>query len=262
MSLALLNLGCGRRRHPAWTNTDLHPETPEVITVDVRAPLPFDAAEFDAAYASHVLEHLAPDAGERLVREMFRVLKPRGVIRVVVPDLEGICRSYLGELERAACGEPEAIERHVWMTVELIDQMTRTRPGGLMLRWWFQEHVPAEAFVIERLGRESESTIAEFRQRVADGSRTPIPPGRWTDVPEPSDDQLLAFRRTGEAHRWMYDRVSLGRLLGVAGFVDIAVRSAQESLVPGWTEYGLDADESGRAHKPDSLYLEAVRPAE
>ena len=54
----LLNLGCGGRRHPAWTNVDLVPAGPDVIAADLRQPLPFAAGSFQAVYAAHVLEHL------------------------------------------------------------------------------------------------------------------------------------------------------------------------------------------------------------
>ena len=52
----LLNLGCGRRRHPAWRNADLAPDGPDVVGIDLRKPLPFSAGAFTAVYAAHVLE--------------------------------------------------------------------------------------------------------------------------------------------------------------------------------------------------------------
>jgi len=50
--------------------------------------LPFEDARFDAAYASHVLEHL-PDPVAAL-REVHRVLRPGGVVGVCSPDNGGI----------------------------------------------------------------------------------------------------------------------------------------------------------------------------
>ncbi|MBL9118707.1 MAG: methyltransferase domain-containing protein [Phycisphaerae bacterium] len=258
----LLNLGCGRRRHPAWTNADLVPATPEVLRVDLREPLPFGNGEFDGVYASHVLEHLSPARGRRLVAEIRRILKPGGTVRLVVPDLEALCRRYLLELERAARGEAGANERHAWMTIELIDQMTRVRSGGLMLRWWRRDPVPAEDLVVERLGAEARDGLAWVRRRRAEagaeGREKALDAKTWLEESEPSAEEQTAFRMTGEAHRWMYDRVSLSQLLQGEGFAEPAVRTAHESRIEGWGEYLLDADAQGRPHKPDSLFVEAI----
>lgn len=253
----LLNLGCGRRRHPAWTNADLAPLSPEVMRVDVREPLPFLDCEFDAVYSSHVLEHLAPDAARRLLREIHRVLRPEGLCRVVVPDLEGICRAYLRELDAAAHGDRAAATRHEWMVVELVDQMTRTRSGGLMLRWWHREPIPAEGFIAERMGATAREEIAKIRAkagRVIQSDET------WDALPEPPPDERARFLATGEAHRWMYDRISLAQALARAGLDDARTVAASESGIRGWGEYGLDASADGAAHKPDSLYMEARKP--
>jgi predicted SAM-dependent methyltransferase len=63
----LLNLGCGTRRHAAWTNVDLVPAGPDVIAVDLRRPLPFPDGSFQAVYSAHVLEHLVPAEAGRLL---------------------------------------------------------------------------------------------------------------------------------------------------------------------------------------------------
>jgi hypothetical protein len=67
------------------------------------------------------------------------------------------------------------------------------------------------------------------------------------------------FRQTGEVHRWMYDRVSLRRLLESCGFAQVADCRAAESRIDGFSVYGLDVVQ-GRARKPDSLFMEATKP--
>jgi len=57
--------------------------------------LPFPNASATAIYASHVLEHLYREEGQRLMAETFRVLQAGGVLRVVVPDLRAIVEEYL-----------------------------------------------------------------------------------------------------------------------------------------------------------------------
>ena len=126
-----LNLGCGDRFHPAWTNVDLAPCAPGIIKHNLNQALPFDDDGFDAVYLSHVLEHFEPNAGLRLLAECHRVCAPGGVLRVVVPDLEMIVRLYLKYLEDAVAGNEKAVPRYHWMTLELFDQMVRTQSG-----WW------------------------------------------------------------------------------------------------------------------------------
>ena len=72
--------------------------------------------------------------------------------------------------------------------------------------------------------------------------------------------QLGRFRRGGEVHLWMYDRHSLARLLQEAGFEDPQVVGPSESQIPDWTSYHLDTEPDGIVYKPDSLYMEAVKP--
>jgi predicted SAM-dependent methyltransferase len=50
--------------------------------------LPFDDAAFDFIFSEHFLHHLFFDDALALLRECTRVLKPRGVIRTVVPDAD------------------------------------------------------------------------------------------------------------------------------------------------------------------------------
>lgn len=62
--------------------------------------------------------------------------------------------------------------------------------------------------------------------------------------------------KTGELHRWMWDRHSLGRVLRDLGFENVCQKSAATSSVPELQFSSLDSVE---AH-PYSLYLEARKP--
>ena len=72
------------------------PWRPDVIVHDVIRTLPFQDNSLDGIYASHILEHLYLDEAKQLLQECFRVLRPNGVLRVVVPDLRAIALEYLG----------------------------------------------------------------------------------------------------------------------------------------------------------------------
>jgi len=49
----------------------------------------------EAVYASHVLEHLHDDEARNLLRECHRLLRPNGVVRIVVPDLQSLVQRYI-----------------------------------------------------------------------------------------------------------------------------------------------------------------------
>ena len=258
----LLNLGCGSRRHPAWTNVDLHPVGADVIAADLRQPLPFTDGCFTAVYAAHVLEHLAPGVAFNLLKECRRVLRPTGIVRVVVPDLERVARDYLASLDRAAASDATADDRweHRWMTVELLDQLVRTRPGGAMRRWWSCDPVPCHELIKTRLGVEATAGImALAEQRRRTGAAAVAPEAILRDTP-PSARATARFAARGERHLWMYDHLSLAELLAAAGFIDVRRMAAAESRIPDFTAAGLDADPTGAPHKPDSLFMEAACP--
>jgi predicted SAM-dependent methyltransferase/GR25 family glycosyltransferase involved in LPS biosynthesis len=110
-----LNLGCGAQVHPEWTNVDIMPQHPGAFNHDLNKPLPFADASFEVVYHSHVLEHLTKEQGKAFVAECYRVLKPGGILRVVVPDLETIALLYPENLDKAESGDGRASDRHKWM---------------------------------------------------------------------------------------------------------------------------------------------------
>jgi hypothetical protein len=74
------------------------------------------------------------------------------------------------------------------------------------------------------------------------------------------DFKEVLFRRSGEVHQWMYDRLSLQRLLESHGFEQVRRCTAHESRIADFASYELDAV-GGQVRKPDSLFMEAAKPA-
>jgi len=250
-----LNLGCGSQVNLAWTNVDIMPRHPGVINHDLNKRLPFADASFEAVYHSHVLEHLTKEQGKSFVEECYRVLKPGGILRVVVPDLETIAKLYLENLYKAEAGDGPASDRHEWMLLELLDQMVRENSGGEMGRYFQLNPMPAEDFVIARLGHQVLEVIRPMRANPALRNR-PFP-----QLPRPIDPMEAArFRQTGEIHKWMYDRRSLGKLLADSGLERVEVKKAWESSIPEFDKYLLDRMPDGSTRKPDSLFMEAIKP--
>ncbi|GAB5496838.1 MAG: hypothetical protein Phyf2KO_19180 [Phycisphaerales bacterium] len=139
-NLVCVQYGCGLTAPAGWLSYDTSPTlrmqriplvgkfTPgvrfpkEVRLGDVRKRLPVADSSVDRAYCSHVLEHLALDDCRAALRETFRFLKPGGVFRLVLPDLEAQTRAYLEKV-----GDPEA--PHDFMRGALLG--AESRPSGL-----------------------------------------------------------------------------------------------------------------------------------
>jgi predicted SAM-dependent methyltransferase len=66
------------------------------LQLDLREDMPFKDEVAAMVYAEHFLEHLLhPIDSMHFLRECLRVLKPGGVIRIVVPDSEWPLRAYV-----------------------------------------------------------------------------------------------------------------------------------------------------------------------
>ena len=270
-----LNLGCGTRFHPGWTNLDFTSSHPSITSSNFRFGIPFPENTFDVVYHSHVLEHFARSEANSFLRECHRVLKERGIIRIVVPDLESLARTYLHALERAVERDRRWEHNYEYVMLELYDQTVRDRPGGELGDYLKQEQIPNLDFVLEQGGVDAENIIQQAR-RVAERSdhagllrriyRYLRRMGFGREVllrlilnKEYEELELGRFRRRGEPHLWMYDRYSLLKILRDAGFGNPQLFSAAESQVPNWTAFCLDTETDGTVYKPYSLYAEAQK---
>jgi SAM-dependent methyltransferase len=116
----LIHVGCGLTVGRSWENFDsspslrvrrffvlgrltrsLTPEFPaEVRYGNIAATLLCAPETADAVFASHVLEHLSRTDARRALSHIYAMLKPAGVFRLIVPDLESRVRQYLSNLDR------------------------------------------------------------------------------------------------------------------------------------------------------------------
>jgi predicted SAM-dependent methyltransferase len=91
-----LNLGSGPRGvdDQYWVNVDGFRDQNVDYLVDLTRSLPFPKESFEGVFCEHVLEHFSLADGERIAREVYRVLRLGGCFRVVVPDAELVLRRY------------------------------------------------------------------------------------------------------------------------------------------------------------------------
>ena len=112
--------GCGTVAPELWTNFDVSPTLviqkipiigfllkrrlnilfpSNVLKGNIVAGLPFDENSCDGLFCSHVLEHLSLNDFRTALQNSYKILKPGGIFRCIVPDLEDAARTYLTSLD-------------------------------------------------------------------------------------------------------------------------------------------------------------------
>ena len=279
LKMKCLNLGCGTRFHTQWSNVDFISTCKGVIALDLRKGIPFQDSYFDVVYHSHLLEHFPKNAALPFMMECYRVLKPGGVIRVAIPDLERIASLYLQALEKASSGDEYWQHNYDWIMLEMYDQTVREYSGGEMGKYLEQETISNKQFVIDRIGIEGKKIIENAKtdrsfpmslfskRNIIIALRNPvmlknflierivcaIPGKKWRWL------QVGMFRDSGEIHKWMYDRYSLSKLLIDAGFKNPCLFTAVDSQIPNWKNFNMDTEPDGTVYKPDSIYIEGIK---
>ncbi len=233
---------------------DFYSNGPGVIAHNLLEGIPFEDAAFDVVYHSHLLEHFPREQAKPFFTECHRVLRPGGVLRVVVPDLEQICRLYLQALDRALQGDLEWQYNYEWIMLEMYDQCIRNYSGGEMLQYLMRDQIPNENFVAGRLGSFYQVLIRDINSLKVKKNA-----GDFAAMEKTNNEQIVQFRSSGEIHQWMYDRYSLKVLMERSEFYDVVLRNAADSYIPGWKDYCLDIDSHGSKYKADSLYMEGIK---
>ncbi len=111
---AYVQYGCGFSAPVGWRNFDASPTLrferipflgklyqrnsqrfpANVDYGDIVAGLPLTQGRAKYVFASHVLEHLALDDFRTALTHTFRLLRPGGYFRLIVPDLEQLAQHY------------------------------------------------------------------------------------------------------------------------------------------------------------------------
>jgi SAM-dependent methyltransferase len=196
---AMVNLGSSTRTAPGWTNIDSSPilrlgrhrrlsralwllgllseyRYSRIRRLDggcvvwnLARGIPYPDRTFDVVYHSHLLEHIDREQAPAFVAECFRVLKPGGAIRIVVPDLELLGRAYVKSLDGAdPASDPEydvtleqmfeqmvprtpALRRQQPLVVRILENLFvgDTARCGTLHRWMY------DRFSLERLLRQA-----------------------------------------------------------------------------------------------------------
>lgn len=198
-SVQYVHFGCGNSAPDGWRNFDISPTLrferipllgrlysrndwrfPENVEIgDIVSGLPIRSGTCAAVYCSHVLEHLSLEDFRIALRNTFGILRPGGVFRLVVPDLEFLARAYIDDPSNEAA--------HRFMRETCLGHETRSRGlRGIVLGWignsahlWMWDHkamhkeLADAGFVGIRRAHLGDSHLPEF-QAVEN-------PERWKD---------------------------------------------------------------------------------
>jgi SAM-dependent methyltransferase len=177
-----INLGCGLSVAPGWINIDNSPNarlarypwvrgtlwklgilsdlhysvkwSASIQNYDLKKKLPYKDSSVDYVYTSHFLEHLALNDSQRLMSEVFRIMKPGGIVRVVIPDLAVGARKYLRAIE--------ANPNDANAATEFLDWLQLARPGVRDTHLWMYD-APSLSAMLNGIGFLSVA-VCEYRK--------------------------------------------------------------------------------------------------
>jgi len=267
------------------------PQMPQsrLLHLDLRTePLPFEENSFDAIYANHVIEHMFLEEALFSLREIRRVLKKGGVLRVTVPDLEAPAKAYIQAIENYDQEESSNNLKGVqWFAIEILDQLTREVSGGKVLEIikrgnpdWDPYTIGYKDVLHEHFKSASKSKNVSNLDSITKKSANRASRHRTIKYLNPINlltaiRQKLKWRRYGnqvrqillrnqssfynalEIERARHDEITICNLLQYVGFLDIHVETPSTSGILDWSKYNLDiSDKTGRPIDP-SCTIEA-----
>ncbi len=89
-----LHLGAGGNLLPGWCNTDIVPDLKTGVYLNITRHFPFASGSFEYVFSEHTIEHISLRQGIAMLQECFRVLKPKGRVRIATPDLKFLIEMY------------------------------------------------------------------------------------------------------------------------------------------------------------------------
>lgn len=125
-----LNIGCGTDYKKGWINIDNNTDNNIKkldLNFDLRNSLPYDDNSIDYIFNEHFIEHLTVEESRKSLSDFMRILKPGGVMRIAMPDLEDVFELY---------NDPNWKKRPVIKNHKMDFVRTRAEIVNMSFSWW------------------------------------------------------------------------------------------------------------------------------
>lgn len=171
-----LHWGCGSWRPAGWINAD-RKEGPGIdISCDIREGLPLESESMDYVVSIHALPEVPYPDLVPVLGELRRVLKPNGVLRLSLPDIERTIQAYLRKDrdyfpipdEEAANLGSKFIVHLIWygysrtfFTRDFIEELLLKAGFGGVRHCGYKETSTPHPEIVELDNREEESLFVE-----------------------------------------------------------------------------------------------------
>jgi predicted SAM-dependent methyltransferase len=270
MSNKKINLACGAVYLKEWTNFDYAPHSDYVLKANLLGKLPIKSETASVVYSSHFIEHIPRKYIQGFINECFRITESGGSIRLVLPDWEEMCNTYINLRN----GKEKLNQKKAdYMIIEMLDQCVRQNKGG-DLGLVFNEIKKVDGhdlknFIEERTGQVFSSRSISTKKLTSKYLFRSLN-YFWIKLEEIYSRVIVmllprAFRQLnvsftsiGEKHMWMYDFHTLSKVLMDAGYIEIKKKTADTSDISEFPLQVLDLMENGKPYKgSQSMYVEA-----
>ena len=176
MAVKRLNWGCGPHPIEGWLNSDQKVGPGIDLSGDIRDGLPLDNDSMDYIVSIHALEEVPYSDLLPVLRELRRVLKPNGTLRLSLPDLDKGIQAYLRQDrdyflipddEVSSLGG-KLIVQLIWygysrtlFTYDFIEELLHKAGFRAVTQCRYQETHSPHAEIVELDNRERESLFVE-----------------------------------------------------------------------------------------------------
>jgi ubiquinone/menaquinone biosynthesis C-methylase UbiE len=267
--MRFLNLACGDIfvTSTLWENCDFAPKSKDVKQVNLLDGLPYGDETFNLAYCSHYIEHIPKKEVLNFLKECHRVLKPNGLIRLVLPNFENIAREYIKNIDQGNLIYSE------FNIVEMVDQCTRNESGGELIKWYRNTSPDSDlhSYIKSRTGYESNPNRKDSEFSWVNFKNYGLNKFKFkaqlfysklmvSTLPKWFQLNHVSRTATGEKHLWVYDFNSISNVLRHAGFSSIIEKDSHNSSNALFPVFPLDIDSNNETRKgAESMYIEAMK---